>query len=291
MSMTPQESQVLSEALNTIEELKQKLQGKANEKAVKTLLEEINTGFIKTLKSLADDLGAAVDAIRQTATENRLEKKDLIKAIQGIKIEPNVNVTTPEIKGAQVSIPPIKIPEIVVPKPQVTVNVPETKFPAYPKEMAVTGFAGMLKSIAEAFKGVFRVEVQQDRDKPLNVILCDDKGNHYKATGGGGIVGGMVGAGNSAAHRAMQAAIATVTLTLQNTVYTYAVPKGTQRVDFRLRSGDYSLLYSYDNFTNYFTLPAGSIKTLSDVNLEDKTLYFKCADAASEVVEIETLKR
>lgn len=254
-----------------------------------------SAGRIALFSLVAKDVLAMLQPFLESIIEQtKTTKEELQKIAESISIKvdspsvtiepPVVNYTPPDIRLPEIKIPEIKVPAINVPAP--VVNIPE-----FPKEMTVTGLAGLIKTITDGLKGIFQVEVQQDRDKPLNVILCDEKGNHYKATGGGGVVAGVVGPGNSAAHRAMQVAIETVALTVQSTAYPYTIPAGTQRMDFRLRSGDYVFLYSYDNFTNYFTLPAGSIKTIADVNLEGKTLYFKCTEAASQVIEIEILKR
>ena len=295
--MTPDELQAFNEATNAVEEFKRALQKKADEKSIRLLLKQIDEGFVGGVKDLNGQLKETIGLLKDFIDTNNKTGEKIVSSIQDLTFSPNIKVE-PKIDIPQskinVQVPEIKIPTINVPKPEVTVNTPDIKFPEYPREMAVTGLAGLIKFIADAFKGIFQVEVQQSRDKPLNVILCDEKGNRYKAIGGGimgAMVGGSGGGGGSANHRAMQPAIEEVSLTVQSTVYPYVIPAGTVRIDFRMRSTDYDVLYSWNNFSTYFTLPSGSVKTVAYVDLTGKTLYFKCADAASQTVEIETLKR
>lgn len=76
-------------------------------------------------------------------------------------------------------------------------------------------------------------------------------------------------------------------LTLQSTEYSWTVPDGCKRVVFGLRSGSYSLKYGWATAELNFTVPAGAFRDVSDIYLVSQTLWFKCDDAAGEVVEIE----
>ena len=82
----------------------------------------------------------------------------------------------------------------------------------------------------------------------------------------------------------------TKTLTLANTEYSVALPTGTKRVIFGLRSGSYSFRYGWATGETNFTVPAGAFRDVSDIHLDDTTtttIYFICPDVAGEVMEIE----
>jgi hypothetical protein len=149
--------------------------------------------------------------------------------------------------------------------------------------------AGTVEGIAKVLTGLWAAGITVKIKGMQQVVVIDPKTGKpmgkYDFGGGGG--GMMIGP--SQGSRSERPKIETLTLTNAGDVYSYAVPDVALRMDFRLRDSSYDLLYSYDNFTNYFTLPAGSVKTLADIKFTGMTLYFKCAQAA-QVVEIETLR-
>ena len=134
-----------------------------------------------------------------------VDKNMIYEAIKGIKIEPVIN--TPEIK-----VPEIKVPEVIVNYTAPDVIVPEIKVPTpivnvpapivnvdIPKTMEVTGFGSFVKAMFEIIKNQITVKLGGiDRDKPLPVILVDEKGMYYKAisqligSGGGGSIMGIM---------------------------------------------------------------------------------------------------
>lgn len=134
-----------------------------------------------------------------------VDKNMIYEAIKGIKIEPVIN--TPEIK-----VPEIKVPEVIVNYTTPDVIVPEIKVPTpivnvpapivnvdIPKTMEVTGFGSFVKAMFEIIKNQITVKLGGiDRDKPLPVILVDEKGIYYKAisnmiaSGGGGSIKGLM---------------------------------------------------------------------------------------------------
>lgn len=138
------------------------------------LIKSIGPAVIESLKPVLAELSANA----------RLTKQDIVDALAQIQIhvppmqlpstmkvdvpKPEVTVNVPEIK-----IPEIKLPTINVPRPEVTVNVPPIKIPnvIMPDVMRV-----LLDSIS--------------RTNPLPVQMVDPKGNpYYPASndrGGGG---------------------------------------------------------------------------------------------------------
>lgn len=109
--------------------------------------------------------------------------KELVDAIKGIKIQPNitVNAKTPDIKIPPIKIPDIKIPDYPeYPKPQINVNVPPVKVPEmeWPKgNMPIEGLVSL--------KGI-------DMGHPLPVQLRNQDGSPMKfpdILGAGGSAG------------------------------------------------------------------------------------------------------
>lgn len=291
--MTEEEKQILKEAFDTIETLRILLQQKAGEKAVRTLLEEINAAFVGPFKNLTTDLQKAVKSLETIASANIIDKDALMKSIKDIKIDPQIKVEIPDIKvpkaEVEVKIPKIEIPEVKLPK--IDIKVPPMKFPEYPKEVAVKGIAGFFKSIIDAIKGTHKVDVGHGRDNPLPVILVDKptNGDFYKA---GMAIAGFGGGGSPGGGKKSMGTILTediLTLTLQNTEYSYVLPNSVKALTFRLRSGNYDLRYSFQALSagKYRTLASGSSYSRENVELDGKTLYFNCPDAAGEIVELE----
>ena len=167
-------------------------------------------------KVILDHKIAKAKAIQEKREKEEQEyKAKVLKAIEDIEVNPQVNVDVPkvivpkieipeikipEIKLPDIPIPEIKIPTINVPKPQVNVNVPEIKVPEVimPKEMEVKGLGSFIMAILEIFKNQLNVKLGGiNRDKPLPVILVDEDGRYYKAiakaiAGGGGNIKGLM---------------------------------------------------------------------------------------------------
>ena len=79
------------------------------------------------------------------------------------------------------------------------------------------------------------------------------------------------------------------TMTLANTEYSQALPKGTKKVLIKERSGADIIKLAYavnQSGTTYITIPIGSSKYLEGVWLSETTLYFQCPTAGL-VLEIE----
>lgn len=191
------------------DELDATLARKKEEQAKKdreALVSSMTEKFSESMKMIVQEFSDAVVS----------SKMETLEAIKNLRIEPPV-VNVPEIKVPDVKVPDIKLPEInvpepkitikqepikvdpietkgiekvfekfldffkkikiVVPKPEVTVNVPEIKAPkvVMPKEMEIKGDVGL--------KGV-------DRKHPIPMILVDQKGEYYQFSFSGGVGGG-----------------------------------------------------------------------------------------------------
>ena len=79
----------------------------------------------------------------------------------------------------------------------------------------------------------------------------------------------------------------TVTLTLQSTEYTFAVPSGTKLLAIKMRTIDFDFVYGWATAELNITVAAGERRTIDMINLVDKTLYLQCNDAAGKTIEIE----
>lgn len=176
--------QILQQANDAVQKAVDSAKMQRNEEDRKYILAALGKDLIFLLEPF----------LHQIAENSKITREELKKIISEIKLEPpqvsvappKVNVTTPEVRVPDIKIPEIKIPIIKVPEPKVTVNVPEIKVPKaeikMPSEMKVEGGVEL--------KGI-------DRDKPLPVILTDEKGVFYKAIAnlisqGGGGGGGVV---------------------------------------------------------------------------------------------------
>ena len=80
----------------------------------------------------------------------------------------------------------------------------------------------------------------------------------------------------------------TLSLTLANTEYSWAVPSRVKRLIFKLRTQDGEISYGWVAGTRNITLPAGYVRDFSDVHLVGRTLYVSC-DLAGKTLEIEYL--
>ncbi len=147
-----------------------------NEEDRKFIVANIGQDLVKILTPL----------LREIAQSSKMSATQLQSLISAIKVEapqvnveqPKIEVSVPEVKVPEVNVrmPEIKLPKIVVPAPRVTVKAPEVNIP---KEMEIKGLKGLIKSISDALKQKPKLEFNQD--KPLQVILTDEKGKQYKA--------------------------------------------------------------------------------------------------------------
>lgn len=92
---------------------------------------------------------------------------------------------------------------------------------------------------------------------------------------------------------------ALVTLTTSNTIYSFAIPANATGLKFQNREGTEIILYSWDNFTTFFTVPipaAGAAANNSGVvnmgpqwrcSPNGQTIYFKDVSNSGKHVEIE----
>ena len=152
------------------------------------------------VSSIGQDLAMILTPLLDKIADNsRMNREDMKDIIREIKVEaPIVNVAPPKIEvqtpkaEVKVEIPTLKIPEVKVKvsAPQVTVKPADLKMP---KEMQVKGMDKLLEKITEALNRKVEFDVG---NKPLNVILTDEKGQVYRAltkmvtggSGGGGVV-------------------------------------------------------------------------------------------------------
>ena len=92
---------------------------------------------------------------------------------------------------------------------------------------------------------------------------------------------------------------ALVTMTSSNTAYSFAIPANATNLKFQCRELTETILYSWDNFTNYFTVPipaAGAAANNTGVvamgptwrcSPNGQTIYFKDAANSGKHIEIE----
>ena len=81
-----------------------------------------------------------------------------------------------------------------------------------------------------------------------------------------------------------------VTLTLANTEYTFALPAKTVKYRIQLVGQSYDLFYSYASGGTFISIPAGSPGLTEEfIHTGDSTLtiYLKCVDAAGQIVRVE----
>lgn len=78
----------------------------------------------------------------------------------------------------------------------------------------------------------------------------------------------------------------TVSMTLANTEYSFAIPTGTKRLIFKLRTLDGEVSYGYTAGARNMTIPAGFVRDISDINWVGRTLYVSC-DLAGKTLEVE----
>ncbi len=81
--------------------------------------------------------------------------------------------------------------------------------------------------------------------------------------------------------------IANTAMATANTEYSYAIPANAKRIEFKLRSLNALLKYSFTegaSGTTYITIPYGESEIIEDAKLGGKTLYVQ-SDKASQVLE------
>ena len=216
----------LKKANKAIQEAKERLIRQRNEEDRKYIVASIGKDLQPFFKALVENIkGAVVEAISQIKIEP-----------PNVKIEPT-QVNVPEIKvpkaevEVKVNNPPIKIPPIKVPTPIIPeIKIPEIKIP--PIKVPTPKVTVKIPPIL--LKGI-------NRDKPLNVILTDQKGKEYKAMGGimgGGGRGGIVKiesatgiqGGTKTVATAGTAERITATNTLIRRVWIQALPTNTKAI-------------------------------------------------------------
>lgn len=215
-----------------------------------------------------------------------VDKNMIYEAIKGIKIEPVIN--TPEIK-----VPEIKVPEVIVNYTAPDVIVPEIKVPTpivnvpapivnvdIPKTMEVTGFGSFVKAMFEIIKNQITVKLGGiDRDKPLPVILVDEKGMYYKAisqligSGGGGSIMGIMNRAGTIVNPATEDTLEDIknnqltgdqlmdlTVAIRTLMQTSAYPPWYDRsinaIRNQVQSGTITTVSTVTNLTNFGTYPA-----------------------------------
>lgn len=184
-------------------------------------------------------------------------------------------------------------------------NLNEIRVPDFPKEISIRKpdwykeqkfdfnqlISGIRKENVELYDSLVRVFdefLRSEKGKIANKVEVVNFPPQVVG-GGDGANFGVLSTIRSNTSRPTTPLIVAVALTDAGTAYSYSIPTGTQEIEFKLRdvfAND--LLYSWDNFSTYKTIPAGSTKNLKGVNLVGKTIYFKCA-TASQTVEVETI--
>ena len=285
------QEEIIKQARAEIKRLKEEALKKKKDQETEMLTNKITAAVLERLQPLFSSSEEMVSALKEISTAPEIKKKEILDAISKMKIEPVVNV--PPVKVPEIKVPEPKItvkqPEIKVPKPNVVVRPAEVRIPKteFPKEIKVNGFASFVKALFVLLKDKIKVSlIGIDRDNPLPVILTDENGVFYKAitkidrliSGGGGL----------RERRASSVEIENLTLTNANTVYSYDIPDNTLTMDIKLREQGYSLLYSWSNWGEYMTIPAGGSRTFSGIDFVGKTIYLKSPGSA-QIAEIECL--
>lgn len=174
----------------TISDFNKKLKEELEKQAMDKIAEAISAKVVEVVDGIVED------KIKGIQTDQEQFKQEVIDAIKGIEINNQVEVNSPDV-----NIPEIIIPEIKVPEPKVKIDIPKIDVPKVemPKEMEVKGFMSFVKAVFEILKNQITVRLGGiDRDRPLPVILVDEKGRYYKAlqslvsSGGGGNIKGLM---------------------------------------------------------------------------------------------------
>jgi len=282
---------VLTEALATA---KSKLIQK-EDKA--TITREVVAGLLATeLKPVLEKLNANVDALKNI--------KIVTPPIEVQPIKANVSANVPEIKMPEIKIPEIKVPDVIIPEikipkakaPVVNITVPdvivpEIKIPA----IKMSKMKAPVLDTDAIYKGV-----NNDKAKPLPVVLTDEKGKFYKAimtaiSGGGG------GGGSFEALKSVSTPVVSNTLLAAgDTQYSVVLSKGTKK--FKIYAVDSTritphpavLRYSYTSLGNgswaaktCIPIPAGNYGSEEGLELKvPTTLYFSSPTGGNAVVVV-----
>ena len=157
--MDPETKTAIAQATAEIERVKTLLLRKSKDQGLQELLKTLNKTFISSLSSVVLDLKEAIRVLK-----------------------------TIGMKGYQIKIPkipPIKIPKIIIPKPEIEVKIPNIKIPPFefPKEMKMVGIDHLIKLMTANLKKEGPKRLQQNRDKPIHVLMVDEKGRYFKGFG------------------------------------------------------------------------------------------------------------
>jgi len=211
-----------------------------NEEDRKYIVSNIGQDLVRILTPL----------LREIAQSSKMNATQIQNLISAIKVEapqvnispPNIEVKSPEVNVPEikVKVPDIKIPPVRVPTPQVTVKAPVVKIP---KEMEVKGLKGLIKSIGDALKQKPKIEFNQD--KPMQVILTDNKGEPYKALTKIASSGG--GRGVVTVQKATGSKIEQLLLEDVTKWYELTMPKSMVSLDMFLNLQGAKCYYRWDN--------------------------------------------
>lgn len=230
------------------------------------------------------------------ALMNPVDGKEIVKAIEGIKITPNIKVRPPMVNVEQepkVIVRDIPPPKVNVEPPKVnveghTVNVPD--------EFKIKGFEGFVGKMVGALKDKLNVGMaDNNRKNPLYVILVDDKGKIYKAEGQDGVLGFggpsrvyLRNKDNETADPLESVGspyVYNLTMTTSGSPYSQVLPDNTRKLTVKLRDVGAQLQVAWESGGNYTTIPVGGTYNLENVKLVGKTLYLT-ADNSNQVAEI-----
>ena len=83
-------------------------------------------------------------------------------------------------------------------------------------------------------------------------------------------------------------AVANVAMATLGTEYSYLIPKGTEKITFKLRDTGATLQFCFttgETNTTFVTVPASGSYTLEGIKFRGKTLYFE-SDTNTQVLEV-----
>ena len=234
-------------------------------------------------------------SLNQERVENRI-----IKAIEGIKLEPQITVEPPIIPDPKVILREPVPPKVEVRPPNVTVKPANVNFP---KEMRVKGLGDFVKLIGKTFREKLDVGLERiTRKNPLPVVLVFDE-RTYKAVGGkeGVVMGGgpsrlyLKNVDNETSQIVEEVGAPTiynVAVTLNNTEYSQALPDKTRKVKIKMRGINADLKIAWasgESGTIYVNVPRGMVWVEDGLKLATPTsIYFQTAGTSTPyTVEIE----
>ena len=178
----------------------------AQKKLNEDLVKNLGPAIIDTLKPVLEEI----------AGNSKLSKEELLKAIEGIKInipkidvpkaeidvrvpdikvpEPKVTVNIPdfpEIKIPEIKIPAIKIPKIEIPE----IKIPKISIPdiVMPDEMNIKGWIGIMGYDRGLLTNPLPVQLRDSKGNPVSLDI-----NQYVSSGGGRQIARIGGIDSSA---------------------------------------------------------------------------------------------